>query len=444
MNSAVCSVVSYAINAAWQAPLLAAAGFAAARVLRRWGPEAQHRAWVATLLLSAVTPGLTALNTFLPAAISWGGIPVRDGASAAVIGAGAEFAGHSGTLLLPGALIWLIFALYVSTLVWFSAKFLWSFAAARAFARESAPLHLERESNEIWERARREFGVANAVLLCNAHVTGVVTAGARRPAIVVPAGFPGRWTEDDLLSALGHELAHIQRRDYAKNLLYEAARVLTAFHPASWLIKAQIARTREMVCDAMVVYRLVNRKRYRQSLLRLAEHMAAEAPLAAPALGLFDANILEERIMMIKLKRKAPSRWVRAMLMGCAVLLLLGGVIGGTAFARGIAAPAAVHNGPPEKVYTPGDGVTAPVLTYAPDPEYTNQARKAHYQGVCVVGLIVGSDGRPRDVHVVRTLGMGLDQNAVRSVKKYRFKPAMIEGKPVPVKINIEVNFRVY
>lgn len=444
MNSAVCFVVSYAVNAAWQVPLLAAAGFAAARLLRRWGPEAQHRAWVATLLLSSVTPAWAGLHALLSAAIPWGRVPAHVGASVAIIGFGSGFAEHLGTFLLPESVIWAIFAVCVSTLAWFSAKLLGSIVAASALVRDSVPLRLTTESREIWERARREFRLSSVALLCNASVAGIITAGARRPAILVPPGFAAHCTGDDLLSALGHELAHVRRRDYAKNLLYESAAALMAFHPVTRLVKAQIARTREMTCDAMAVERLVDRKQYRRSLLRLAEHMTAGAPLAAPALGLFDANILEERIMMMKLKRTAPSRRARVMLISCATLLLLGGLIGGVAFAKGVAATAADRSGSANRIYKIGHGVTAPVLTYAADAEYTKQARKAHYQGNCVIGLIVGTDGRPRNVHVVRALGMGLDKNAVRAVKTYRFRPAMFEGKPVPVNIKIQVNFRVY
>jgi len=444
MNSAVCFVVSYAINAVWQVPLLAAAGFAAGRVLRRWGPQAQHVAWVTTLLLSSITPALTALRGSVLAAISRARIPAGGGASVVITAAGPDFAVRAGTVLLPPAAIWTIFGLFVFALAWFAARFLLSIAATQRLVRESFPLALADGDAVIWERVRRAFPGPNPRLLSSIAVPGIMTSGARSPSIILPADFAGRWTGEDLLSGLAHEVAHVQRRDYAKNLLYEAARVLTAFHPVSWMVRAQVARTREMICDAMVIDRVADRKQYRQSLLRMAGRMAMDRRVAFQAMGLFDANILEERIMMMKLKRKAPSLRVRAMLMGCAVLLLLGGVIGGTAFAIGVAAPASVHTGRAEEVYKLGDGVTAPVLTYAPDPEYTNRARKAHYQGICVVGLIVGSDGRPKDVHVVRALGMGLDQNAVRAVKQYRFKPASFEGKPVPVELNIQVNFRVY
>jgi periplasmic protein TonB len=91
-----------------------------------------------------------------------------------------------------------------------------------------------------------------------------------------------------------------------------------------------------------------------------------------------------------------------------------------------------------------GGGVTAPTLIYSPDPEFSDEARRAKYQGVCIVGLIVDTLGNPQNIHVVRPLGMGLDEKAMEAVRQYKFKPATYKGKPVPVLINIEVNFRIY
>lgn len=95
-------------------------------------------------------------------------------------------------------------------------------------------------------------------------------------------------------------------------------------------------------------------------------------------------------------------------------------------------------------IYRIGGSVSPPRVLYQPDPEYTEEARKAKYQGVCVIWLIVGPDGRPRDVRVARTLGMGLDQKAIDAVRQWKFDPAKKDGKPVSVQLNVEVNFRLY
>ncbi len=95
-------------------------------------------------------------------------------------------------------------------------------------------------------------------------------------------------------------------------------------------------------------------------------------------------------------------------------------------------------------VFRVGGGVSAPKAVYAPDPEYSEEARKAKYQGTCVLWLIVGPDGHPRDIKVARTLGLGLDEKAIEAVKTWKFEPAMKDGKPVAVQINVEVSFRLY
>jgi protein TonB len=71
-------------------------------------------------------------------------------------------------------------------------------------------------------------------------------------------------------------------------------------------------------------------------------------------------------------------------------------------------------------------------------------ARRIKFQGTCVVALIVDTRGNPQRVHIVGHLGMGLDEKAVAAVKQYKFKPATLEGRPVPVEVNVEVDFRIY
>jgi TonB family protein len=96
-----------------------------------------------------------------------------------------------------------------------------------------------------------------------------------------------------------------------------------------------------------------------------------------------------------------------------------------------------------DQLYRVGGDVSAPKLVFVPDPQYSEEARQAKYQGVCVVSLIVDAQGNPMRVLVVRHLGMGLDQKAVEAVKGYRFEPAMRFGKPVAVAVDVEVNFRL-
>lgn len=95
-------------------------------------------------------------------------------------------------------------------------------------------------------------------------------------------------------------------------------------------------------------------------------------------------------------------------------------------------------------LYSIGGGVSSPVLVYHVEAEFSDEARRAKYQGVVIVSIIVGRDGIPQNPRVVRPLGMGLDEKALEAIKQYRFKPAMKGNTPVPVMMNVEIDFRLY
>jgi len=83
-------------------------------------------------------------------------------------------------------------------------------------------------------------------------------------------------------------------------------------------------------------------------------------------------------------------------------------------------------------------------VIYQTDPEFSEEARKAKFQGTCVLALVVDAMGRPTEIHVVNSLGMGLDEKAIESVKQWKFEPGQKDGHPVPVAINVEVDFHLY
>lgn len=94
--------------------------------------------------------------------------------------------------------------------------------------------------------------------------------------------------------------------------------------------------------------------------------------------------------------------------------------------------------------YRIGGGVSAPRALFSPDPEYSEEARKAKYQGTCVLWIVVGPDGRVHDVRIQRSLGLGLDQKAMEAVRTWKFEPAQKDGQAVAVQMSVEVSFRLY
>jgi periplasmic protein TonB len=99
----------------------------------------------------------------------------------------------------------------------------------------------------------------------------------------------------------------------------------------------------------------------------------------------------------------------------------------------------------PEGIYPAGArGVTVPQVIFNPEPSFSDEARKAKVQGVVMLYLVVGKDGKPYNIRVGQSLGMGLDEKAIEAVKRWRFKPATLNGEPVATQIGVQVDFHLY
>lgn len=94
-----------------------------------------------------------------------------------------------------------------------------------------------------------------------------------------------------------------------------------------------------------------------------------------------------------------------------------------------------------EPIYRVGPGVSAPGLLHKVEPQYSEEASKAELEGKVLLQVVVGTDGKPRDIKVIRSLGLGLDENAIAGVGAWEFVPGNKDGQPVNVRVRIEVNF---
>lgn len=127
----------------------------------------------------------------------------------------------------------------------------------------------------------------------------------------------------------------------------------------------------------------------------------------------------------------------------------VGGGIGGKA-GGGVGGDGGSGRGPGSNggccgnIYWPGDGVSIPRAIYSPEPEFSEEARRSKYQGEVTLLATITADGRTRDLRVVRSLGMGLDEKAMEAVRTWRFEPAKKDGRPVAVQMNIIVNFHLF
>lgn len=162
------------------------------------------------------------------------------------------------------------------------------------------------EAEEVARRCRAILGIKNVEIAQSSSARMPYTIGAGRPLIVLPETFCSA-SEDHLLSVLGHEMAHVARRDYLTNLACELALLPISFHPLAFLIKKQIDRARELACDELVSKRLLPRKLYARSLVWAAD-VSSQTRSQALMLSMFDARSLEERVMRLTSNRKMLSR----------------------------------------------------------------------------------------------------------------------------------------
>src|SRR5205823_5595670 len=176
-------------------------------------------------------------------------------------------------------------------------------------------------------RCQAALGLRGVSILGSSEISGPLTLGVRRAAIVFPESMFQSTSPTELTAALCHEMAHIRRHDFLMNLVYELALLPLSFHPAARWIKRRIDETRELACDEMAAGRMVNAASYARSLVSLARTMcslSSPRSLAGPGytLSVFDANILEERIMKLLDKRPRPTalRAKMALALGCLLL----------------------------------------------------------------------------------------------------------------------------
>ena len=419
------------------------------RLLKKLGPQVAHLTWVAALTLSILMPAFPFFRWVL--SLLHSPYKVMGHSSISLVGAQSGALTMGSVYVLPENVVLPLLFLYSGSLLYFAVRLAWSLRCTARLLGQAHPLLLTPQQEEIWSDCKRSFSLDSARILSSSRISGPVTLEFREPVLLVPVEFVESSTSQDFLAALAHECAHMRRRDFQKNLFYEIASLLLVFHPVVWMLKSHIAQTREMICDGMATDGLIDSRRYTESLLRLAT-MVAVGSRAYPshAIGIFDANILEKRIMMMNLNKPRVSSALKYGLVIPATVLLLSVAVGGAAMAVVIepqaSTQAAEQAQPFGQVYKIGKDVKAPVLISSVEPEYPEAARKAKdkFGGICQVGFVVDSSGVVHDVHVKRSLRPDFDAKAVEAVEQYRFKPAMRAGEPVAVALNVQVNFQKF
>jgi len=288
-------------------------------------------------------------------------------------------------------------------------------------------------------------------------VEAPVTFGWLDPAVIFPTRFE-RMDESSQRAIACHELLHVARRDWLLNLLEELILTFFWFHPAMWWTIRNIRLGREQVVDREVVALTGARKPYLHAMLEIA---GAARAISVPApLFLVESQLARRVASLVKEVRMSKLRLIASLVIALGVLVASGwwavhtfwliAPAGPPAHMVGYASGGAPGSDVPSTVmfYKVEGDVKAPVPIFNPEPPYTPQARKDKVQGAIIAAVDVDASGNVAGINLTAvslstSVGEGLDESALKTLRKWKFKPAMKKGKPVPVTVMVEVTFRL-
>jgi TonB family protein len=330
-------LLTFLLNSLWQVPLIALAAITAARLMTPASWRLRHLIYIASLLLAVILPAWSAATSTPKAgqSVTVSVLPgsIDDGASDQPVRHALIPHRYSTSLHIAPALSKTVVLAYLAILFAQAGFLLWKWRSTRKLLYHATLAQLPSDLSAQWQRWQNFFNIGSINLLISEQIAGPVTLGFRRASLMVPPGFIATATRDEAAAALCHELAHIARRDFVVNLFLEIVSLPIAFHPACWLLKKHIDESRELACDAMAASASNSSDVYARSLLSLAQTIcAAPAGAVTNVLGIFEANILEKRIMHLIDRKPASTRAARLLSVAVGCSLLAATCVGISAF----------------------------------------------------------------------------------------------------------------
>jgi HEAT repeat protein/beta-lactamase regulating signal transducer with metallopeptidase domain len=320
-------ILNFVVNSCWQIAAIAAVTFLASWLLRNGPARYRHVLWIVALSFSLMMPLLTATrivptwNSTEPSAVAPGQLndssPQED--------SNVDHIGSRRTTTVtttPRIILFLTlaYALFILLRAIRLARF-WQRKEGLRKTATGAPLGAEVEAAA--ERCRGLLGIQNVTVLRSSKARVPYTIGARRPLIVLPDAYCSTVDEAKLLSVIGHEMAHVARRDFLTNLFCELLSLLISFHPLTYLLKREIDRSRELACDELVTRCVLAPKVYARSLLWAAD-VTRQYSSQAFMLSILDCRILEERIVrLMNSNTHIGARFARIMMFAVISILCL-------------------------------------------------------------------------------------------------------------------------
>lgn len=367
----------FLLNSLWQIPLIAGVAMLACRLMRKGPAGHRHAVWVAALLVAAVLPlasvrlgERTSQSAFTAPSAPQLPTPNPSSAVAAITASSFPTTAHRSISYAQttASAVFVLYLLFVAfRIIRLSRAWFRTVEICGGAGRAEEPAIVR----QVWDHCLKAFGLSDVELWTSPHLPGPVAAGLWRTTVILPERLFSCTDEDVLTTAIGHELAHLARHDFALNVLYEILSLPVAFHPAFWLIRRGVEETREMACDELVTRRLLDAGVYARSIVAIAAEMSA-VPQPGYTLGIFDRDILEERIRRLVDRPRVNLQRARLLLAGG-----LGAVMLCAILASGVAVTARAQIGDLETKIRALDPMMRELVNKPGDVQLMGQARQA-------------------------------------------------------------------
>jgi beta-lactamase regulating signal transducer with metallopeptidase domain len=299
------AITIFLLNACWQIFFIWLASLSAARIMRKMPMRFQHNLWAFSLVLCFLIPLAGVFRSQILGFFVGSQIISSTVAKANSLTSGfSRFEQPLAFCLSRKYIFALVFISFISTGIitlirkWRNTKRIYG-----NFTDEILPTAI----GGIICQCREIFGVSKVRLVFSGETKIPATVGFLAPKIILPNASLQISDEKLLLTAIGHEMAHVRRRDYLFNLCFEILNIFVGFHPAVWFIKRKIAETREMAVDEMVTEKLLDKTAYSRSLLQLSSEFVSQNRIYS--LGMNDGYILEKRINNLIFYKTEKSVW---------------------------------------------------------------------------------------------------------------------------------------
>lgn len=267
------------------------------------------------------------------------------------------------------------------------------------------------------------------------QVDSLVVLGWLKPVVLVPAAALLALSPEALEALLAHELAHVRRGDFLANFIQTLVEALLFYHPAVWWLSRRIRQEREHCCDDAAVQACGDPILYASALLGLEE--LRMQPTLVPDL----ASAASGGHLMSRIQRLLRPHLTHAAAPPVAALipvLLLAAALGTATLSASMTPKSEPATSAPVEV-----DFKQIRIKHRPDaPPYPPEAKAQRIQGVVVVTLTIGTDGKVADAKAISGPAE-LQAHAVDYAKTWEFEPAKVKGKPVPARFKLTMAFRL-